>query len=216
MERRITVKGTGQVRRKPDQVILDLRLEALDLSYEKAMALAARSLEELRLAVQGADFDPKELKTTSFDIDVRYRSEQDAKNHYIQIFEGYAVNHGIRLEFDWDQDRLGKVLTAVAKTRINPGLDIRFGIKDPNAVVEELLALAAENARQKAQILAAASGVALGELQAIDYNWSDIHLYSNTNFMMRDKMMMEAASAPSIEPEDVSVSDSATFVWAIR
>lgn len=216
MERRITVKGTGQIKRKPDLVVIDLSLEELDLNYEKAMAMSAKGIEALRESVSKVGFSRDSLKTTNFNVDTRYRTEQDGRNNYQQIFEGYSITHGIRLEFDWNQDLLTKALTAIAATKLNPSMDIRFSIKDSNAVMDELLVLATENAKKKAQVLTEASGVSLGELITIDYNWSDIRFYSDTNYMMREKMMVETISAPAIEPEDVSVSDSASFVWAIK
>lgn len=216
MEKTITVKGTAQVRRSPDQVVLELYLETLAMDYEKAMARAGQSVQDLTDAVKGAGFDGKALKTTSFDVSTHYRSESDDQGRHRQIFDGYQVSQGLRLEFDWDQSLLSQALHGLAKSRSNPRLDIRFTIKDPEEVQEELLANAAANARRKAAILTAASGVELGELLAIHYDWSDVHLYSDTSYRMKDRMLMESVSAPNMEPADITFNDSASFVWQIR
>ena len=216
MDRKITVKGTGQVSRKPDQVILDLMLESLDLSYQEAMNQAAVSVDQLKNTLKNAGFEPDQLKTTTFDVTTQYRSERDSRDNYIQIFEGYRISHGLQLEFVWEQERLTTVLSAVAQSRTNPHLDIRFSIKDRNAVIDEVLIQAAQNARSKALVLARASGVELGELIEIDYTWSDVHFYSNTTYMAKQEMLMDRAMAPSIEPQDISVSDSAEFIWEIK
>jgi uncharacterized protein YggE len=82
--------------------------------------------------------------------------------------------------------------------------------------LEELLIRATENARRKAEVLARASNVTLGDLISIDYNWGDLYLYSNTSYMMENNCLAFKTSAPDIEPDDIEVSDTVTFVWEIK
>ena len=75
------------------------------------------------------------------------------------------------------------------------------------------------NAREKAEILCEASNVALGDLLAIDYNWGELNVVSRTEYMLDEKclaMPMGAMADMDIEPDDIDVSDTATFVWEIR
>lgn len=112
---------------------------------------------------------------------------------------------------------MSDVLSAIAKTSVNPKLNIQFSVKDKAAVSEALLIQATENARIKAEILSKASCVDLGKLINIDYNWGELHLYSPTRYDMEDRcMVMESSYAPEIEPDDISVSDTVTFVWEIK
>ncbi|WP_373484689.1 hypothetical protein [Acetobacterium malicum] len=51
----------------------------------------------------------------------------------------------------------------------------------------------------------------------IDYNWGELYLYSSTSYAMEDKCLETAGSyAPDIEPADINVSDTVTFVWEIK
>lgn len=86
-----------------------------------------------------------------------------------------------------------------------------------HAVAAELLKSASENARAKAEILAEASGVKLGELVTIDYNWGELQLYSPTQYVMEDRCLASApcASSIDIEPDDIESSDTVTLVWAL-
>ena len=80
-------------------------------------------------------------------------------------------------------------------------------------------ACANAKAKAKAEILTKASGVTLGELVSIDYNWGELHLYSPTRYEMEADCLMKISAAPTamdIEPDDIDVSDSVTFVWEIR
>ncbi|NLC41674.1 MAG: SIMPL domain-containing protein, partial [Erysipelothrix sp.] len=128
----------------------------------------------------------------------------------------YICEQGLKLEFDLDTKMLSRVLGAISETKVNPILSINFSIKESNAVGIELLERATVNARQKAEILAKASGVTLGKILTIDYNWSELLFSSVTRFELQNQAMPSASRfAPDIEPEDIESSDTVTFVWEI-
>ena len=218
MNRIITLKGTGNVSVKPDLIIITMNLESHKIDYEETMQLAAESIRILQNAIETVGFDKKELKTTNFNIRVHYQSYRDKNDDYKKRFDGYICEQGLKLEFDFNTDLLSKVLNAVGKAPVEPNLNIQFSVKNKEAVNEELLIRATENARKKAEILTKASGVTLGDLISIDYNWEEIHMYSNTRFMMNEDSVMplKLSAAPDIEPEDIDVSDTVTFVWEIK
>ena len=99
---------------------------------------------------------------------------------------------------------------------VDPELSIVFTVKDPAAISADLLRSATTNAREKAEILCSAANVKLGELQAINYNWGELDIVSHTDF---DMPISCAAMSPGcdidIEPDDISLSDTATFIWEI-
>ena len=79
---------------------------------------------------------------------------------------------------------------------------------------------AISNAKWKASTLARSSAVSLGEIKRIDYNWSELHLYSDTDMCLAERSVGYSAApremAMDIEPEDINVSDTVTVVWAIE
>lgn len=217
MTRTITVKGIGKVTAKPDQVVISMTLEALDKDYEKAMNRASDNLAQLSNLLCYIGFEKEDLKTTNFNVDTDYESERDSKGNYRQIFRGYLVTHDLKLSFDFDVQMLAKALTTVSKCISNPRLSIAFTVKDETAIKEEMLRSAAANARRKAEILCAGSGVQLGELLTINYNWGEINVYSRTQYDNTVQLCMrKAPKSMDINPDDIEVSDTATFVWEIR
>ncbi len=207
MERTITVKGVGKVQLAPDLVELSLEIESTDVDYESAMADAASKIEKLTEAVQRVGFAKESLKTKSFDVDTDYTWDDKREKH---IFVGYKVDHELKLEFNLDMSLLFRVFSALSSCNVEPEISVQFTLKDTEAVNEALLRSATENAKRKAQILCMASGNQLGQLLSISYNWADINVYSNTHYSRRSNL------APiSINPDDIKVSDSATFVWEI-
>ena len=216
MNRELVVKGIGKAAAAPDLIVLNMNLEVCETDYEKTVRCSAEMLDTLKAAIVSVGHDGKELKTTSFNINTKYESYRENGGHK-QRFVGYTCYHGLKLEFDLDMPMLGATLGAIAGCEVKPNFNIRFSIKDPNAVSEQLLESAIENAKWKATVLAKSAGVKLGAIQRIDYNWSELHLYSQTDYQLCDAIVCEAAApmAMEIEPEDINVSDTATVVWAI-
>ncbi|MCL2747947.1 MAG: SIMPL domain-containing protein [Oscillospiraceae bacterium] len=214
--RELVVKGIGKAVVAPDLIVLGMDLEVIGRDYEKTMRRSAEMLDALRAAIVSAGHDGAKLKTTNFNINTKYESYRENGSHK-QRFVGYACSHNLKLEFDLDMPALGATLGAIAGCEANPSFNIRFSIKDPAAVSEALLASAVENAKWKAMVLARAAGVTLGAIQRIEYNWSDLHPFSQTNYQVRDTVVREAAApmAMNIEPKDIDMRDTATVIWMI-
>ena len=81
-----------------------------------------------------------------------------------------------------------------------------------------MLISATKNAKEKAIVLCEAAGVTLGDLLSIDYSWTDINVFSPTDFSMgyNNSRILSVNEGIGIEPEDVKVADTATFIWQIQ
>lgn len=221
MPKTITVKGTGKVSVAPDLVVLSMMLESKNPDYEKAMSEASENIEQLNASLEKAGFEKNAVRTTNFNVrtDYEYRSREDGSGE--NVFVGYAVSHNLKIEFDFDAKKLAEALASIGACLAHPQLSIAFTVKDSSAINEEMLRLAAVNAKRKAEILCAASGKELGELLSIDYNWGEFNVYSNTRYDMEEDCMVMApmmakCAAIDIAPDDITVSDTATFVWEMK
>ena len=217
MSRTITVKGTGHISLTPDTTVVTMTLKAKDKDYEKAMTDAAGIFDNLKSAVRDCGFDEKELKTTCFNVYTEYDGVQDERGIYKNVFSGYCCVNTVKLSFDFDTRLLSRVLSAVASCIAEPELNIQFTVRDKDAAADELLKTAAENARHKAEILTAASGVKLGQLVSVDYNRGEMNAFSRTECVMDRKCYAAAGGVNdmSFEPENIELDDTVTFVWEI-
>lgn len=214
--RTITVKGIGAVSVKPDLIVLRLSMETAEYEYDAAMKAAAEKIDFLNKALEAAGFEKKSAKTADFRVRADYDRLNDGKGNYTSVFMGYKCRHELKIEFDFDTKRLAKALSEISKCIAKPEISIDFTVKDSSAVSGELLKAAVKNAREKAEILCAASGAKLGELLSIDYNWGELHLYSATDYDVKGKCMtLGAADDMDIEPEEIKARDTATFAWEI-
>ena len=148
-----------------------------------------------------------------FEAAARYFLKNDP--FYRSRFTGYRCSHDLKLSFDLDMDRLSAVLSSLSACSARPQFSIRFTVRDPDAVYDELLRSAAENARAKAEVLCAASGAKLGDLLHIRYGRNESDVYSRTNMMFACDEAAPRAKGMSIRPDDIHLSDTVTFIWAI-
>ena len=218
MAKKITVKGQGKVSASPDLVVLSMVLESRDLTYEKAMDNAARDIETLNTAVESAGFEKKALKTTSFNVRTDYEYKRNSYGDSERVFSGYVVTQDLKLEFDFDSKKLAETLSVVGSCPAHPKINIQFTVKDPTAIKEEMLRLAVENAKRKAEILCDAAGEQLGELLSIDYNWGELNIYSDTRYDMEESCLAApmVCGGVDMEPDDIKLGDTVTLVWEIK
>lgn len=216
-ERTIKVKGIGSVSVKPDMMVISMGIENTDYSYEGAMQLASGAVDSIRTALSAAGYEKDILKTTDFEINTDYESYKDTKGNWKQKFNGYKCTHKLKLEFDFNMERLNETLSAIASSGANPEFEIAFSVKDKHAVSEQLLQNAVKNASDKATVLAVATGLSLGAVQRIDYDWGELRLYSNTKMIEpMDCLASAQKMAMDIEPEDIKANDTVTVIWSIE
>lgn len=219
MEKTMKVTGKGKLSVRPDMIRLLLDAWKVCESYEDALAQSAEQTERLKECFEKLGFARSDLKTLRFNVDAEYESYRDGNNEWKQRFKGYRFTHGMKLEFDADNEKLGQVLYALSHTEACPEFRINYTIKDTEAAKNKLLAKAVADSAEKAKILAEAAGVVLGDIVKIDYSWSE------TEFVSRpvERCMMSAGNAAKadsyqmdIEPDDISVTDTVTVVWEIE
>jgi len=218
-ERTIRVQARGSIRIPPDLTRLTLTLTGVFPSYEEAMSRSAGDTADLRQSLAALGFEPKALKTLSFQVDSEYESVQDDKGRWQQQFVGYRFTHGLKLEFPVDNDLLGRVLYALAHGEARPEFHLSYTVSDPEAVKKALIADAVKNGRAEAETLAEAAGVRLGALASIDYS----HARSELEVQPMGRALLAKGNAADgagsyaldIQPEDITASDAVIMTWLI-
>ena len=215
MDRTLVVKGIGKVSVPPDLTVISISITSLSRQYGEAMSASYKKIEDVRAALADVGFIKSDLKTTDFNVCSRYENEKDQNGNYRNVLKGFEVNHSFKLEFGFNTDKLNDVLTVLAKCEAHPGLSVEFSVKDKNAVREELLVSAVDDAAKRAKILAKASNVKLGEILNIDYGRKDLRLVSPTAYRADERCFAAKHTAMDIQPENVDAVDTVTIVWEI-
>lgn len=208
MTRTIRITGEGKASAKVDYVILSLRFESKDFDYDKAVEFDNKKINDLNSVLSTIGYKTSDLKTSNFNVRAEHKSVKDENDNYKEEFNGYCVSHDLKLAFDFDNQHLSNTLKVISKSETNPDLRISFTVKDDTEIKNKVLKDACANAKERALILARESNVKLGDLLSIDYSFSQLNIFSDTEVSCYK-------SCSSIEPEDIETKDSATFVWEI-
>jgi len=219
----IRVTGKGQIKVKPDKTRITMSLEGTYPDYGEALRRSSEDTEQLKDLLTNFGFERTDLKTLSFSVDTEYERYKE-RDTYKQRFVGYKFSHLMKVEFLSDNERLGRVLYALAHCPVKPEFRLSYTVSDPEKAKNELLGKAVTDAKEKAAVLTTAAGVELKAIQSIDYSWGEINF--EVHPMNRMLMAEECMAAPmadgigsydmDIEPDDIEVSDTVTVLWEIE
>ena len=220
--RTIRVTGKGRIKVKPDMTRITISLEGTYPEYGKALRKSSEDTECLKDLLAEFGFDREDLKTLNFNVEAVFEGYKE-RDIYKRRFVGYQFRHLMKVEFESDNARLGKVLYALAHCPLKPEFQLSYTVKDPETAKNELLGRAVTDAKEKADVLTRTAGVMLKAIQSIDYSWGQINFEVQP---MNRMLMTEECCAPSmdgagrydidIEPDDIEVSDTVTVVWEIE
>ena len=217
--RTIRVTGKGQLKVHPDMTRITITLEGTGQEYDATLKKSSGDTEKLKDLLVLFGFEASDLKTLSFDVETVYESYK-VRDTYKRKFCGYRFTHIIKVEFESDNKRLGRILFALAMSSLKPEFRLSYTVKDPEAVKNELLGKAVKDAVSKAEVLSSAAGLKLGEIQNMDYSWGRVDF----EIQPMDKCLALCQESPitggasydlDIEPDDIDVQDTVTVVWEI-
>ena len=215
--RTIRVTGKGQLKLRPDTTRITMTLEGIYPDYGETLRHSSEDTEALKDVLSGFGFARTDLKTLNFSVDTEYESYRE-REVYKQRFIGYRFQHMLKVEFPSDNERLGRILYALANCAVSPEFRLSYTVSDPEAAKNELLAKAVEDAKEKAAVLARAAGVTLQCIESIDYSWGEIDIeYRPMERLAKPAQALMAKSyALDIEPDDIELSDTVTVIWEIE
>lgn len=217
--REMRVTGRGRISVKPDRIRLMLTLSDVKKDYDKALKEASAKSAELQKAFCGCGFSEEDLKTVNFSVDAEYTGYSDKDGNWKQRFVGYRFNQMLKIEFPLDNDKLGQILYALAKSGVKSEFRIQYTVSNPEACRNELLGKAVSDAKEKAAILAEASGVKLGAIQTIDYSFGTMEIYSEpVNFRsmkVAESCCEDSAYGMNIVADDIQLDDNVTVSFEI-
>jgi uncharacterized protein YggE len=210
-ERTLTVQGQGKVSAVPDIATLSVEVSQDGADLDPILTQVRKQMNTILEVVKSHGIEEKDIRTDMFQVHPKF--EQDKRGNPRRI--GYVVTNRVSIKVR-DLKKTGKVLTAVlgaGATSVN-GPD--FEIDNPEAVERQALAAATRDARTKAQAVAEAAGVQLGEIMTINpqsVNWPSPR---------RPMMMRAMAMAASMEAEEPmrageqTLTGYVTLTYAIR
>lgn len=211
----ITVTGIASESTAPDQTELSLALNVRNKDYGAMMSDASEKADALISALVSAGFGKSDIKTAEFSISSDYDNVQTENGSWKRQFVGYRLTHRLHLAFSYDMKLLNDAVNAAAACKdANPELSIAFSVRDTRQVNRRLLAAAVKDARAKAEVIAEAAGVSLGDLCEITYGASSDGCFSPTLYK-RPAVEACRSADMSINPENTENALEVTASWRV-
>lgn len=219
MQRTIKVTGKANLNVSPNQTTIRLELKNVYEEYEITLLKSNEETKDIKEIITSFGIERNNIKTKRFNIETEYTSYKDTYGDYQKKFVGYKYNHIIEFSFDNDNKLLGNILSELShKSSVN---DIRvyYTIKDKEEAKNKLLKQAVKDAINKAEIIADASNVNLGNIVTVDYSFREFDY--RTSPFGREYECNEMLSPTSeefdmdITPEDIELKDDVTVVFEI-
>jgi uncharacterized protein YggE len=210
-ERTITVEGQAKVSAIPDIATLSVEVRQEGADLDPVLALVRKQMSKVLEAVKGQGIEDKDVRTDIFQVHPKYEQDKRGNPHPA----GYIVANGISVKVR-DLKKTGKVLSAVLNAGATHVNGPNFELDHPEAVERQALAEATKEAQLKAQAVATAAGVQLGEILTLapqNISWP-----MPPRPMMMRAMAMPAgiASEEPISAGEQTVDGRVTVVFAIR
>ena len=220
MTRTIKVTGKSNVQASPDYTRISLTISDTLQEYDLCLAKSVEDMNIIVECIKQFGFDRKELKTSSFDINRKTEGYRDKHDNWKYRFIGYEYTENLNFTFKNDNEKLGRILYALAHLSIIPEINISYFCSDVETIKNQLLELAIKDAKKKAELLTGASGVKLCEILDIDYSWINV-TFESDNMKFCQPMALEdccasAAYDVDFEPDDISTSDSVRITFRIE
>lgn len=217
--RTIRVTGKGLIKLRPDMTRITITLEGKSPEYSEAVQKSSKDTTKLMDILTAYGFERSDLKTLDFTVNTVYENYK-YRDEYRRRLAGYKYEHMMKLEFDSDNDRLGKILYALAGSKLNPDFQISYTVKDPETAKNRLLDSAIADAKEKASVLTRAAEVTLGAIQNIDYSWGQVNFEVQPMDMcfeagVKNMVSMDSGINLPLEPDDIEASDTVTVIWEI-
>lgn len=151
----IKVAGHGEVSLAPDRATVTLGVQSKDTDAQSALSSNNSKMTAIIAAVQGQGVQASHVQTSN--LSIWYDSQHNE----------VTVSHDITVRLD-DVNKTGPVIDAAVGAGANTTWGVDFGIKDLSAARSQALQAAVADARKRADSLAAALGVTVSGVGAVE------------------------------------------------
>lgn len=158
----ISVVGSGLVYVTPDIAYINVGVRSQADTVAEALELNNAQANAIKETLMGQGVDEKDIQTSSFNV--YPQSDYDFQGAIVRTY--FSVENNVYVTVR-NLDGLGKTLDAVAKSGANNIYGITFDVQDKTGAQSTARTMAVDSARAQAEELAAAAGVALGDILSI-------------------------------------------------
>ena len=210
----LSVQGDASIAVKPTETTINLSVESKSATYPGAVQDMIKRVDRLSKDLKKLGFKDADIITSNFNVN---QDRIYIKNMWKD--SGFVATQNLMVSFAQDKEKLLNVLNAATKSSAKPAIRLSFGLdaKRKNEVKNELIKLAVEDAKSKADIIAMASGYKITGIKEIQYGQSSSGpqpLHEVANYAAFSKVADVEIS--NFEAADLKYNESISIVYSIE
>jgi uncharacterized protein YggE len=194
----VRATGTASLSVKPDQVKVNVGVVTTGATAQEAAQTNATQVDSVLNALKQILGSSGDIKTVSYSLTPNYRYPQGQA----PVLTGYTASNNVDVT-SGDLSVIGRIIDAAGQAGANNVQGLRFAIKDEEPVREQVLGMAAKQARAHAQAIAAGLGARVGAVLSAQEGVS-------TGPLLTDKAASAPATTTPIETGLVTVVATVT------
>jgi len=202
----ITVSGNATVTLKADYAQVTVGVSTKAPTVEEASQKNTAAIHAVISALTEAGVLEEDIATSNYSVNAEY----DYSSMGGQRLTGYNVSNQLNVTIR-DMEHIGATLDKATAAGANNIYNIQFLSTKADAAMDEATAYAVQDAMRRAQLLADAAGLQLGNIVSITDTVTGYGGMPRTY-----KSTMDSAAGNSILPDDASVSASVTIVFELK
>jgi uncharacterized protein YggE len=205
----VSVSGHGQVNVPPDTASVSIGIDVIKPTLAEAQEQATAQATALIEAMKAAGIADEDIQTAYFSVNILRDYSENADPTQIT---GFEIVNQLQLTVR-DTDMLGELLDEAVNAGANNINGVTFYVDNQTAAASEARRLAVEDARTKAEELAAAAGLRLGPVISIAEGTASPMppVYASTGV----EMAMPEAAVP-VQPGSSTVSVDVSVIFELR
>lgn len=204
----VVTSGQAMVRAAPDRAYVTFAAESRAANPKVAQQENAQAMSGVQQKLREAGVPRDAVRTLAYDLQM----EVDYVNGK-RVPRGYVARNTMEVRID-EVDRVGALIDLVVGTGATVVSDVRFDLKNRDALEREALKQAVADARARAEAAAAGAGRTIDRILRIE----EVGAHPLPPRPMVMAMRAEAASAPEtpIAPGELEIRAQVTLTAAIK
>ena len=201
----ITVSGTAEVAAAPNRAVITIGAVAEDKQAQDAQRQIAAVLQRVIQAVRAVGIAEEKIRSTGLSLTPVYAQPgpKPAPAPEAPRIVGYRAADSLRVQID-PVERVGAVIDAAIAAGANSLGGLAFDLRDDLSYRRQALQMAVQEARAKAEAIAAGLSLHLGEV--LDIREEGAH----QPYPVERRFASAAAAATPIQPGQVQVGAAVT------
>ena len=193
----------------PDVATVSAGVESEAKTAKAAMEANSAKMRSVYAALERAGVNRRDIATSYLNLSPRYDYDQQGRT---RINARYAVTNQISVTTR-DLDSVGALIDGLLDAGLNNIGGVNFSVEDREAALDKSRRMAIAKAREKAQDMAEAAGVQLGELLVLTEGAAPGRF--EDEIVVTGARVQTMAAAPPLSPGQRELSTTVTLSYAI-